>query len=35
MREHSAADESLKLTLDEQGGATLFVVSAELPEEGL
>jgi hypothetical protein len=35
MREHPAANESLKLTLDEQRGATLFVVSAELPKEGL
>ena len=31
----SKENESLKLTLDEQGGATLFVVSAELPKEGL
>ena len=35
MREHSAANESLKLALHEQGGATLFVVSVELPKEGL
>jgi hypothetical protein len=35
MREHSAANESLKLTLDEQGCATLFVVSVELPKEGV
>jgi hypothetical protein len=34
MREHSAANESLKLALDKQGGATLFVVSVELPKEG-
>jgi hypothetical protein len=35
MRAHLAANESLKLTLDEQGGATLFVVSIQLPKEGL
>ena len=35
MREHPAPNESLKLTLDEQGGATLFVVSVQLPKEGL
>jgi hypothetical protein len=35
MREHAAANESLKLTLDEQRGATLFVTSVELPEEAL
>jgi hypothetical protein len=35
MREHSAANESLKLALDEQRGATLFVVSVKLPKEGL
>jgi hypothetical protein len=34
-REHSAANESLKLAFHEQGGAALFVVSVELPEEGL
>jgi hypothetical protein len=34
MREHPAANESLKLALDKQGGATLFVVSVELPKEG-
>ena len=31
----AAANESLKLTLDEQGGATLFVVPVQLPKEGL
>ncbi len=35
MREHSAADESLKLALHEQGDATLVLTSVELPEEGL
>jgi len=35
MREHAATNESLKLTLHEQGGAALFVVYVELPEEGL
>jgi hypothetical protein len=35
MREHAAADESLKLALHEQGGATLVLTSVELPEEGL
>ena len=35
MREHSAANESLKLALHEQGGATLVLTSIELPEEGL
>jgi hypothetical protein len=35
MREHPAANKSLKLALHEQGGATLFMVSAELPKEGL
>ena len=35
MREHAAASEPLKLALHEQGGASLFVVSVELPEEGL
>ena len=35
MREHAAANESLKLALHEQGGASLFVMSIELPEEGL
>jgi hypothetical protein len=35
MRKHSAANEALKLTLDEHGGATLFVVSVQLPKEGL
>ena len=35
MREHAAANESLKLSLYEQRGASLFVVSVELPEEGL
>ena len=35
MREHAAANKSLKLTLDEQGSPALFVVSVELPEEGL
>jgi hypothetical protein len=35
MREHSAAREALKLTLHEQGGATLVLTSIELPEEGL
>ena len=34
MREHSAANESLKLALHEQGGATFLVVSVELPKEG-
>jgi len=31
MREHAAANESLKLALHEQGGASLFVLSVELP----
>ena len=35
VREHSAADESLKLALQEQGGTTLVLTSVELPEEGL
>ena len=35
MREHPAASESLKLALDEQGGATFFVVSVQLPKEGV
>ena len=35
MREHAAADESLKLALHEQGGATPVLTSIELPEEGL
>ena len=35
MREHAAADESLKLALHEQGRATLVLTSVELPEEGL
>jgi hypothetical protein len=34
MGEHAAADESLKLALYEQGGATLVLTSIELPEEG-
>jgi len=35
MREHPAANESLKLTLHEQGGAEPFVISIEFPQEGL
>jgi len=35
MREHSAANESLKLALHEQRSASLFVMSVELPEESL
>ena len=35
MREHAAANESLKLALHEQRGAALFVMSVELPEERL
>jgi hypothetical protein len=35
MREHAAANESLKLALHKQGGATLVLTSIELPEEGL
>ena len=35
MREHAAANESLKLALHEQGSATLVLTSVELPEEGL
>jgi hypothetical protein len=35
MREHAAANESLKLALHEQGNAALVVMSVELPEEGL
>jgi len=35
MREHAAANESLKLSLYEQRGASPFVMSVELPEEGL
>ena len=35
MREHAAANESLKLALHEQGGAALVVPSVELPKEGL
>jgi len=34
MREHSAANESLKLALHEQRGASLFVTTLELPDEG-
>jgi hypothetical protein len=34
MCEHAAANESLKLSLHEQRGAALFVLSVELPEEG-
>ena len=34
-RSPRAANEALKLALHEQGGATLFVVSVELPKEGL
>jgi len=35
MREHAAANESLKLSLHEQRGAALFVLLVELPKEGL
>jgi len=35
MGEHAASDEALKLTLHEQGGATLVLTSIELPEDGL
>jgi hypothetical protein len=35
MREHAASDESLKLALHEQGGATFVLTPIELPEEGL
>jgi hypothetical protein len=35
MREHAAANESLKLAFHEQGGATLVLTLVELPEEGL
>ena len=35
VREHAAANESLKLALHEQRGPALFVMSVELPEEGL
>ena len=36
MREHPTAYEPLKLTLDEQGGATLFVVPVvEVSQTGL
>ena len=35
MREHAAADESLKLALHEQGGAALVLTTIELGEEGL
>ena len=35
MRQHAAANEALKLALHEQRGAALFVMSVELPEEGL
>ena len=34
-REHAAANESLKLTLDEQRGAPLVIMSLKLAEEGL
>jgi hypothetical protein len=35
MREHAAANESLKFALHEQGGAALVLTSIELREEGL
>jgi hypothetical protein len=35
MREHAAANESLKLALHEQGRAALFVALVELPKEAL
>ena len=35
VRQHAAANEALKLALHEQRGAALFVMSVELPEEGL
>ena len=35
MREHAAANESLKLALHEQGGASLFVTTLELADESL
>jgi hypothetical protein len=35
VRQHAATNEALKLALHEQRGAALFVVSVELPEEGL
>ncbi len=35
MRKHSAANEALKLTLDEQGDTAFVVTLLELPKEGL
>jgi hypothetical protein len=35
MRKHSAANEAVKLTLDEQGDTAFVVALAELPKEGL
>jgi len=35
MREHSAANEALKLTLDEQGDTAFVVPLVERPKEGL
>jgi hypothetical protein len=35
MREHAAANKSLKLALHEQGGAALVLTSVELPKKGL
>ncbi|MDH3844888.1 MAG: hypothetical protein OES69_13175 [Myxococcales bacterium] len=34
MRKHSAANEALKLTLDEQGDTAFVVTLVELPKEG-
>ena len=34
MRKHSAANEALKLTLDEQGDTAFIVTLVERPEEG-
>jgi hypothetical protein len=35
MRKHSAANEALKLTLDEQGDTAFIVTLVERPKEGL
>jgi hypothetical protein len=35
VRQHAAPNEALKLALHEQRGAALFVMSVELPKEGL
>jgi hypothetical protein len=35
MREHAAANKSLKLALHEHGGAALVLTSVELPKKGV